>query len=103
MIESTSKLDRIATRASAVSGLVGVAPLDTKTRAVDLESLERRLKALDLWVDISIERDLDWEEAEDIRPARETIGGKKRGGRPRTLVKSALEMMGISNDGGSKR
>ncbi|RZR73456.1 hypothetical protein BHM03_00024573 [Ensete ventricosum] len=43
--------------------------------ATDMESPEGRLKTLDLWVESSTDRDLKWEEAEDIRLARETIGG----------------------------
>ncbi|RWW39783.1 hypothetical protein BHE74_00054851 [Ensete ventricosum] len=49
------------------------------TTATDTESPEGRLKTLDLWAKILTDRDSEWEEVKDIRPARETIGGKREG------------------------
>ncbi|RZR86862.1 hypothetical protein BHM03_00014147 [Ensete ventricosum] len=77
MVDSTLKKDHIATRASTVPELPETS--DDEMITTDTESPKGRLKSLDLWVKISTERDSKWEEAEDIRPAREIVRGEKGG------------------------
>ncbi|RZR87595.1 hypothetical protein BHM03_00015035 [Ensete ventricosum] len=76
MVDSMLKKDHIVTKASAIPELPGA--LDDGTIAIDIEAPEGQLRTLDLWAEILINRDSEWEEAEDIRPTRETIGEKGR-------------------------
>ncbi|RWV77862.1 hypothetical protein GW17_00061253 [Ensete ventricosum] len=77
MVESTFKRDHIVAKALAVPK--SPRALDDRMTATDTESPEGRLKTLDLWAEILTDWDSEWEEAKDIRPARETIRGKREG------------------------
>ncbi|RRT82536.1 hypothetical protein B296_00014990 [Ensete ventricosum] len=77
MVEFTFKRDHIVAKALTVPK--SSRALDDRTTATDTESPEGRLKTIDLWAEILTDRDSEWEEAKDIRPARETIGGKREG------------------------
>ncbi|RWW14684.1 hypothetical protein GW17_00021522 [Ensete ventricosum] len=93
MVESTLKKDCIVTKASTVPKSPGA--LDDGTTATDTESPEGRLKTLDLWAKISTDQDSEWEEAEDMRPAREIVGGKREG--------MKLNSVGVAGAGDDKK